>query len=94
MGGEFMQSKPAVDHYGVDFMHALNNRQISIPQLRMSAGGLVGAASSGSGAGRSQQPVIDVHVYHFNDERAAIRAYQQSPEQRKFFRRSMANNRS
>lgn len=46
--GEFIQSQPAVDHYGVGFMNALNNREIPKSML--------GYASGGYHAPRGYQP--------------------------------------
>lgn len=49
--GEFIQSQPAVDHYGVGFMNAINNRQIPKSWL-------TGYASGGYFSPRGYQPPV------------------------------------
>jgi hypothetical protein len=41
--GEFIQSQPAVQYYGLDFMNAINNLQIP----RYASGGMIGTVSGG-----------------------------------------------
>ena len=41
--GEFIQSQPAVQYYGLDFMNAINNLQIP----RYASGGMIGSVSGG-----------------------------------------------
>lgn len=43
--GEFIQSQPAVNYYGLDFMNAINNLQIP----RYASGGMIGAVAGGGG---------------------------------------------
>jgi hypothetical protein len=79
--------------FGPDWPHRLQTLQLDLP--RFASGGRAGAASTanrnsqiGNGAAAS-----DVHVFIFNDEREAIRRFQESPAQRKIFKRSMDRNR-
>jgi hypothetical protein len=43
--GEFIQSQPAVQYYGLDFMNAINNMQIP----RYASGGMIGTVGGGGG---------------------------------------------
>ena len=51
--GEFVQNAAAVDHYGLDFMHRLNTRQLPKPVM-LAEGGDVAAAASMNGVGYSK----------------------------------------
>jgi hypothetical protein len=87
MHGEFMLNRGAVELNGLSNIHALNNRSISIPQLRSSVSTAIVSPLSRAASGQNSQP-INVHVFYFNDERDAIRRFRESPESRKFFRRN------
>jgi hypothetical protein len=72
---------------GSDWPAQLKGLTIDVP--RFAAGGRAGGETLRSSDGRqASEPAINVHVYTFDDHRAAIRAYNESPEGRKFFRES------
>ena len=87
--GEFMVQTDAVDHYGVDFMRALNDRQISIPSIgRRHQGGNVGDRYTWTSHDPPADalPPIEVHVYHDFDTWARKR--EESSDYRRRFVRS------
>lgn len=87
--GEFMVQTDAVDHYGVDFMRALNDRQISVPSIgRRHQGGNVGDRYTWTSHDPPADalPPIEVHVYHDFDTWARKR--EESSDYRRRFVRS------
>jgi hypothetical protein len=83
--GEFVARKSAVDYYGPELFHALNNMRIpaSAP-LRMQGGGLVGGSSSSGMSGvASLSPVI--HIFAFTDKNELQNAVLNSDAHKKIF---------
>jgi hypothetical protein len=107
--GEFMMQRRSVDHYGVDFMRALNDRRVPLPVIgRRHSGGDVSSSDlvrstvgvpTGPGGLMSADDLINavaekIEVHvHNSDLHDAVRRYDESPSARKIFRTSMSRNR-
>jgi hypothetical protein len=77
---------------GQDWMERLSNQRIAMP--RLAGGGRLGSRNSevgGQKSGNRAEDKIEIHLYH--DETAAIRAFNDSPAGRKYFRRTQQKNR-
>lgn len=75
---------------GRDWAARLATMRVSMPALRLAAGGRVGEARIADGGSRmaADQPII-VNVHYYNDERRWMRGYEDDPTARKVFRRNL-----
>jgi hypothetical protein len=72
--GEFMQSKRAVDHYGINAMQAINSLQVPINRIKLHDGGPVGGPFAGSSRGAGGDGLFSINVHSYTDMEAVKQA--------------------
>jgi hypothetical protein len=64
------------------------DKRLEVAMPRFADGGVAGGRRSEVGGQNSEQPIV-VNVHYYNDERKAMRAFQDDPTSRKVFRRNL-----